>query len=241
MINVLIPMAGRGSRFREAGFDLPKPLIPVAGKAMVDWALESVSGMGEDLRLIFVALEEDLDSGLYHHLRGLGDIVSIPELTDGAVQSALAARSLIENETPLVIANCDQYIDSDLSAWLVSSRGFDASVLTFNSTNAHHSYIKAKGSHVQEVREKEVISDLAVAGIYYYGRGSMFTEGADDLIKQRDMTNGEYYISPIFNILIQKGFSVTFSTIPRESSHMLGTPEELKLFEDRLKRGLASG
>ena len=236
-INVLIPMAGRGSRFREAGHALPKPMIPVAGKPMIEWAIDSLTGLRAEHRFIFVALEEDLRAGLSTLLEDKGEIVSLHQLREGAVQSALAARHLIESDHPLIIANCDQYIEWDINEWLDGSAGFDCSTVAFRSNNSHHSYLVTREKQVEVVREKEVVSDLAVAGMYFYRRGTLFTQGADSLIASDEKTNGEFYISPIFNQLIAEGATVTFTEIQRKDSHMLGTPEEVADFESLVKQG----
>ena len=224
-------MAGRGSRFREAGFDKPKPMIEVCGRPMIDWALESFSNLSTKHRFIFVALESDLSSGLRQKLEDLGEIISLEGLKDGAVQSALSARHLIDSEQPLLLANCDQYIEWDVNAWLSELDDYDGAALAFRANNPHHSYLLAQGKDVTVVREKEVISDLAVAGVYYYASGHQFVDGADALIEANEKTNGEFFISPIFNQLLSKGLRITFGEIPREDCHMLGTPEELRAFE----------
>ena len=237
VLNILVPMAGRGSRFRSAGFDVPKPLIPVSGQPMVEWALKPFRSLEADFKFIFVALREDLDSGLRNLLQDQGEIIELEEVKDGAVQSALAARDMINTNTPLLIANCDQYLEWDINEWMAHVSSYDAAVLAFRSVNPHHSYIATEGPLVVEVREKEVISDLAVAGVYFYKTGKLFVSGAQQLIESGNRTKGEFYISPIFNELLKMGNEVTYGEIANDKSHMLGTPEELQNFKDYLETG----
>lgn len=233
-INILVPMAGRGRRFREAGYVDPKPMISIAGRPMIDWSLESLSGLSSPHRFIFIALKEDLDSGLRKLLESRGEIVSIPDVTEGAVNTTLLASHLIEDETPLVIANCDQYLDWDFNLFLDSTDGFDCSVVVFESDNPHHSYIETSDTRVTRVREKEVISPLACGGVYFYRKGHDYLMGAKRLIEDQDRTNGEFYITPIFNKLIQAGRTVTYFKIENDKKHMLGTPEEVDVFLKKL-------
>lgn len=237
MLNILMPMAGRGSRFRDAGFDLPKPMIPINGKPMVEWAAAPLVRISSNFRFIFVALEEDLGSGLGSVLSRLGEVVALKEMKEGAVQSALAARHLVDSKDPLLLANCDQFIDWELDSWLDFCRHDDGSVLTFTSSNPHHSYVEAEMGRVKRVKEKEVISNQAVAGLYWYKTGALFVKGAEMLVESQERTNGEYYVSPIFNHLISTGATVSHMEIPADRTHMLGTPEELSIFKKKINGG----
>jgi len=233
-INILIPMAGRGRRFREVGYLDPKPMISIAGRPMIDWSLQSLAGLTSPHRFIFIALKDDLDSGLRGILESRGEIVSIPNVTEGAVNTTLLASHLIEDESPLIIANCDQYLDWDFNKFLASTDGFDCSVVVFESDNPHHSYVETQGKRVVRVKEKEVISPLACGGIYFYRKGHDYLAGAKRLIEDEDRTNGEFYITPIFNKLIEEGRTVTYFKIENHNKHMLGTPEEVDVFLQKL-------
>lgn len=227
---IIIPMAGLGKRFKDQGFMSPKPMIEIMGKPMIDWALSCFSGLRSKHRFIFVCLEKDLANGLAETLAGKGEIVALKETPPGATASALAARELLDVDEPLLIGNCDQFIDWDINDFLREARDWDASTIVFESGNPHHSYIAAEGDRVVDVREKEVISNLACGGIYYYSASSLFIKGAEAQISTDTKTNGEFYISPIFNELITEGKRVTFYEVPNSSAHMLGTPEEVEIF-----------
>ena len=238
MLNVLVPMAGKGKRFRDAGYSQPKPMISIAGKPMIDWALKSLSGLTVAHRFIFVALEDDLNAGLEPLLANRGEIVSIPNVTEGAVNTTLCAESFIANHDPLVIANCDQYLEWDFQTFINTSNGFDCSVVVFESTNQHHSYVETSGNEIVKVREKEIISSLACGGVYFYRSGLDYLMGAKKLIESNDRTNGEFYITPIFNKLIELDKKITYYKIPNTDKHMLGTPEEVQDFLLRVDGGV---
>ena len=238
MLNVLVPMAGKGKRFRDAGYSQPKPMISIAGKPMIDWALKSLGGLTVPHRFIFIALEEDLNAGLGPLLTSRGEVVSIPNVTEGAVNTTLCAENFVANNDPLVIACCDQYLEWDFQSFINSANGFDCSVVVFESENPHHSFVETRGIEVVKVKEKEIISPLAVGGIYFYRSGLDYITGAKKLIESNDRTNGEFYLSPVFNKLIELNKKITYFKIPNTNKHMLGTPEEVQDFLLRIDGGV---
>jgi dTDP-glucose pyrophosphorylase len=231
-------MAGRGKRFRDAGYSQPKPMISIAGKPMIDWALKSLGGLTTPHRFIFIALEEDLNAGLKTLLANRGEVVSISNVTEGAVNTTLLAEHFIANNDPLVIANCDQYLEWDFQEFIHATNGFDCSVVVFESENPHHSYVETRGNEIVKVKEKEIISPLACGGVYFYRSGLDYTVGARKLIESNDRTNGEFYITPIFNKLIEVNKKITYFKIPNTKKHMLGTPEEVQDFLLRVDEGV---
>jgi len=234
MINVLIPMAGVGSRFIDQGYKVPKPLIDVCGQPMVQRVIESLKSDKVDINFIFIALQEHLEEGLEEYLKDQGDIVVVENMTEGAACTVLLAEKLINNDHELVIANCDQYLQWDFSSFITHSRSFDGCLVTFNSTNPHHSYVRFVKGEVTEVAEKIVISDKASAGIYYFRKGSDYVSGANQMIKKNIRTNNEFYISPVYNELLSDGKFSIFE-IDVRNKHMLGTPEELRIFFDKIE------
>ena len=233
-----MPMAGRGKRFRDAGYSQPKPMISIAGKPMIDWALKSLGGLTMPHRFIFIALEDDLNAGLETLLANRGEVVSISNVTEGAVNTTLLAEHFIANNDPLVIANCDQYLEWDFQEFIHATNGFDCSVVVFESENPHHSYVETRGNEIVKVKEKEIISPLACGGIYFYRSGLDYIVGARRLIESNDRTNGEFYITPIFNKLIEVNKKITYFKIPNTKKHMLGTPEEVQDFLLRVDEGV---
>ena len=237
MVNILIPMAGKGQRFVAAGYSTPKPLIDVCGVPMIKRVIDSLKAPAYDIRFIFVALQEHLDSGLETYLKKHGTTVPLNCTTEGAVCTALLAMKHINDDDELVIANCDQYLEWNFGEFIDTARKYDGCLAVFNSTNPHHSYALVKKNKVVQVAEKVVISDKACAGIYYFKKGNVFVEGAVQMIAKNIRTNNEFYIAPIYNELISDKKEINVFEIDVNKKHMLGTPEELKIFLDKVENG----
>jgi NDP-sugar pyrophosphorylase family protein len=235
-----MPMAGKGQRFIDAGYEKPKPLVDVCGIPMIELVLKSVDFDG---KYIFITLMEHMGKGLKQVLeRTEHDAIyyAIKNLTEGAVCTVLLTKREIDNDDELLIANCDQYLDFDPDNFLTEARKADGCIMTFNSTNPHHSYAKVKDGKVIETAEKKVISDHASAGLYYFKHGLDFVKAAEEMIKKNIRTNNEFYIAPVFNELIRDGKIITHYEIDVKDKHMLGTPDELHIFEDKVQNGLVS-
>lgn len=231
-LNVLIPMAGQGSRFAEAGYTFPKPLIEVHGKAMIERVVENLNVDG---RFIFLVRKEHLEQyTLEPYLKLLKtevEIIVVDELTEGAASTALLARELIDNSDPLLIANSDQIIDWDSSEslYFFGSEGVDGGILTFSSHHPKWSFAKVdERGWVTQVAEKVPISDQATTGIYYWSRGSDFVKYADKMIEKDIRTNGEFYICPVYNEAIGDGKRIKAKSV--EKMWGIGTPEDLNTF-----------
>ena len=234
-MNILIPMAGAGSRFQEQGYDLPKPLIDVCGKPMIERVIESLSSNKVDTNFIFVVQQEHLDLGLRDYLQDKGSIITIDKMTEGAACTTMLAEKLIDNDDELVIANCDQYLQWSFYDYITYSRLYDGCLVTFNSTNPHHSYVRVKKALVTEVAEKIVISDKASAGIYYFKKGSEYVKSTKQMIDKDIRTNNEFYICPVYNELLEDNKKVSTYECDVHNKHMLGTPEELQIFLDKIE------
>ena len=229
-------MAGRGLRFKNAGYIDPKPMIKVGDRTMIEWAIHSLKDLTIEHQYFFIALDSDLNYGLNKVLLNKGKIIALPHVTSGAVNSSLFASKFIDNSLPLIIMNCDQFLNWSIDDFLYSVKKFDAGVVVFKSQNPHHSYIKYKSINVSKVEEKNVISDLACGGIYYFKHGSDYVHAANSLLKNKITTNGEYYISPTLNKLIEEGKHVTYYEVELKNIFMLGTPEELTFSEPRMMK-----
>ena len=233
-MNILIPMAGAGKRFQEAGHKKPKPLIDVCGKPMIKRVIESLSDDRTEINFIFVAQQDHLQLGLSDYLNDKGVVVAINEMTEGAACTTLLAQNYIDNDSELVIANCDQYLEWDFHNFVAHCKSFDGCLATFNSTNPHHSYAKVFRERVVRVAEKVVISDKASAGIYYFKKGSHYVLAASQMIEKNIRTNNEFYICPVYNELLGWGQHISLCEIDVNDKHMLGTPEELQIFIDKV-------
>lgn len=237
MINVVIPMAGRGQRFVECGYDKPKPMIDVVGVPMIKRVIDSLTSKHSQCNFIFIALKEHLDNGLQEFLELQGKIIPLDIVTEGAACTTLMALHYINSPVPLVIANCDQYLEWDFDDFIEQSKDRDGSLVVFNSTNPHHSYAKVKKGKVVEVAEKKVISDKACAGIYYFKNGHDYINSVVMMIAKNIRTNNEFYIAPAYNELIANDGNVSVYEVDVNKKHMLGTPYELEIFLDKVENG----
>lgn len=224
-LNLVIPMAGRGRRFTEAGYVSPKPLIPIGLKPMVQHVVENVRPSCPH-RFVFLTQMHGLH-GSVEGYRG-STIVVVPEVTEGAACTVLLAKHVIDSEDPLLIVNSDQLISWDVDSFLDYAQMSDGCVATFRSTDPKYSYVKVQDGYVTEVAEKKVISDQATAGAYLYRSGFDFVTSAEEMVRKNDRTNGEFYVAPAFNYLIRHGGRVT--AYPVDHVDQLGTPEDLEAF-----------
>lgn len=232
-MNVVIPMAGNGSRFANVGYKDPKPLIPVFGKPMISWVVKNI---GVDAHYIFI-IRRDFEHAM-SFLEALApgcSIIVIDEVTDGAARTVLLARKFIDNERPLLIANSDQYIEFSSSDFIHSflydpvESSFSAKISTFDGMrNPKWSYAAVVDGKVTEVKEKVPISDHATTGLYMWRNGSDFVRFADQMITKNIRVNNEFYVAPVFNEAIQSGLSVSISAC--EKMWGLGVPEDLDYF-----------
>jgi beta-phosphoglucomutase-like phosphatase (HAD superfamily)/dTDP-glucose pyrophosphorylase len=236
-VNVLIPMAGEGSRFRAAGYTLPKPLIDVNGKSMIQVVCENLD---IDANYIFVAQKNDINQyNIDEHLALLSKnftLIEQDDKLDGAAKSCLLAERIIDNDLPLLIANSDQYVEWDARVVVDNfiKSGIDGSILTFTSTDTKWSYAKTnEHGTVSAVAEKNVISNDATCGIYYWKHGSDFVKYARQMIEKNIKTNNDFYVCPVYNEAIADEKIITIHKV--DSMHGLGTPDDLNLF---LQKGI---
>ena len=225
--NIVIPMAGLGSRFVSAGYKTPKPFIRIDGKPMIQRVVENLNMDG---RYIFIVHHDYVDSLTQLFESVLDDYIVIPvsQVTQGAACSVLLAKPYIDNEMPLIIVNSDQYVEWDSQEFLYVSSHTDGCLLTFTDTQTKWSYAKVVDDRVVEVREKEVISNHATVGIYYWRCGSIFVQCANQMIQQNKRVNNEFYVCPVFNELVEAGGDVKIFDCLKMWS--LGVPEDLEYF-----------
>jgi len=233
-MNIVIPMAGDGRRFKEAGYELPKPLIDVKGKPMINRVIANLDPKHEHKIILITRKEHKIKE----YFQGIDiTVVELDTPTEGALCTALRAGALINNSNALLIANCDQLLNIDMNEYI--NRAEWASLVTFNSTNPHHSYVRTnRRGFVLEAKEKEVISDQAVAGLYYFKRGYDFVNFGENTIHANIRYNGEFYITPMMNLMIAKGLIINTYEIDVHDKHMLGTPQELQIFLDKVDKGV---
>ncbi|MEG0866467.1 MAG: glycosyltransferase family 2 protein [Hafnia sp.] len=249
MLNIVIPMAGLGSRFSQAGFTDPKPFIPVNGLPMVELVIRNLRPSCPH-RFIFICQQEHLERYCFQpELQRLApgcDVIGLPELTDGAACTVLAAASLIDNAQPLMIANSDQWVDIDIDDYLATMdlQNLDGLLMTFHASDAKWSYVlRDAQQQVCQVVEKQVVSNEATVGIYNFRRGHDFCRLARQMIAANERRLGEFYVAPVYTRLYRDG-QVRIGTYPIGTGmYGLGTPDDLAIFlqNDVAEKAVRSG
>jgi HAD superfamily hydrolase (TIGR01509 family) len=239
-MKVLIPMAGAGSRFEKAGYTFPKPLIPVKNNNDNPMIKTVVDNLNIDAEHIFIVRKEHYEKysleSLLNTISPKCKIIQVDSVTEGAACTALLAKEYINNDEPLVIANSDQFIVWDSNEFMYSMVGdqIDGGILTFNNSHPKWSYVRlGENGFIDLVKEKEVISDIATVGVYYWAKGSEFVRSAEQMISKNIRVNGEFYIAPTFNELILDGKKIKQFKI--DKIYGLGTPEDLEYFTQTFK------
>ena len=231
--NLLLPIAGNGQRFLDKGYELPKPLIKTNGKTIIERSLESVKL--DQCNMIFVVRRDHIDDFNIQEklLEKYPDakFVVAETLTDGALSTCMLAKEYINTDEPLIIFTPDCYFEPQINPESIDKK-YDGMVCVFNSTSPAHSYVKLnEAGLVTKTAEKEVISDMAIGGLYYFKVGRMFVHCAEYTISNNTRTKGEFYIAPVFNLLIMEGLNVG---IDKNTKHeILGTPEDLEQVNER--------
>jgi dTDP-glucose pyrophosphorylase len=231
-LNVLIPMAGAGSRFAEAGYEFPKPLIDVNGKPMIQAVVDS---LGINATYTYIVQKEHFQKYNLDYVLNLitpnCNIIQIDGITEGAAITCLMAKEFINNDSPLIMANSDQIVDWDSREFMYNlyTKNADGGIAIFKSTHPKWSYAKIglEGT-VVEVAEKKPISDNATVGIYYWKRGSDFIKYSEQMIEKNIRVNNEFYTCPVFNEAINDGKRIY--ALPVNKMWGIGTPQDLESY-----------
>lgn len=231
-LNVLIPMAGAGSRFEQAGYTFPKPLIEVKGKPMIQVVVENLNLEANYIYVVQKSHREKYNLDTLLNLITPGcKIVETDGLTEGAACTALLAKEYINNDNPLFFANSDQFVEWDSNEFMYKMQETDADggIVTFTATHPKWSFAKIDDNGlVTEVAEKNPISDIATVGYYYWKNGSDFVKYAEQMIEKNIRVNNEFYVCPVFNQAIEDCKQIrTFNTAGMWG---LGTPEDLNYY-----------
>jgi len=236
-LNILIPMAGAGSRFEQAGYTFPKPLIDVRNKPMIQVVVENLN---IDANYIFIVQKKhreqyNLDT-LLNLIAPECKIVEVEGITEGAACTALLAKEYINNDAPLFFANSDQFVEWDSNEFMykMQETNADGGIVTFEATHPKWSFAKIdENGLVTEVAEKNPISNIATVGYYYWKHGSDFVKYAEQMIEKNIRVNNEFYVCPVFNQAIEDKKQIrTFNV---EGMWGLGTPEDLKYYLENKK------
>jgi RpiB/LacA/LacB family sugar-phosphate isomerase len=234
---LLVPIAGKGQRFVDDGFHMPKPLIMVDDKHIIDWSFLSINK--DEYDIVFVVRKEHVyNFGMDTILRNkFGENIKIVEtdkITSGTVASCLLAKDFINNEQQLVIYTLDVHFQNKFSINNVD-KDSDGFILTFKANNPAYSYAELDDSGlVLRTAEKEVISENAAVGIYYFKEGSTFVKYAEEMIDKNLRTNNEFYVCPLYNLMIENGLKVRTAQV--DKMYLMGTPIELNFFKNHVNK-----
>ena len=240
-MNIIIGMAGAGSRFKDAGYTVPKPLVRVGGTTMIQSAVDSLGIAGN---YTFVVRQEHLVGypWLREHLESFADnvnIVALDRLTEGAACSLLKAKEFINNDEPLISINSDQVLHWNSEMFLEKCKlePHVSWVMTYPHNHNKHSFVKINDDgHITEAAEKVAISNMATVGLYHWSKGSLFVEGAEQMIANNDRHNNEFYLAPIYNYTC-KNCIVKPYEVQAENFSPVGTPEDLSNYHNKWWRG----
>lgn len=234
-MNFVIPMAGLGSRFVKAGYSLPKMLLEAKGKTLLEWSLASLP-LNLSTVVVFAGLKEhEEEFGLSAKIRSLYPALNcrfiyLEQVTRGQAETVYLALGECDMELPLVIFNIDTYFYSPTLEDALLDPANDGVLGCFNSSEDRFSFARTdeQGKYVIDVREKEVISEHALTGLYTFKDAQDFKE-TYEYHQANDLTvRGEFYIAPLYNYLIAQGKRYVLDEA--ESHFILGTPEEYEQF-----------
>ena len=238
-MTVIITMAGLGTRFRKAGYKCPKYMIEAKGKTLFEWSMDSLIGYNKYVsKYVFVVRAEDNSEKFIRQKcsqYGISDIsiVELDSMTDGQATTCMLALPYCDPDKAILVYNIDTYVEpyqmkyEDISG--------DGHIPCFHADGDHWSFVRLNDEQqAVEVREKVRISDNCTLGAYYFSSARLYQELYEEYYKD-DSNNekNEKYIAPLYNFMIQKGLEVTISIVDAEKVHVLGTPEELKVFLDK--------
>jgi dTDP-glucose pyrophosphorylase len=237
-VQLLIPMAGLGSRFVSKGYSVPKPLLPIGRFRMIQVVLDNLLSSHVECVTLIIS-RQIADSCNFEELLKdydlLFEIIQIDEITQGPASTCSLSRNNLNMDLPLVIANSDQFLDIDIkheyTKWFESDA--DGVIWAMEDSSNKWSYVKTDlNGHATEVREKEVISNLATCGVYAFSKANDFFDSYDEMVSKDDRTNGEFYVAPTYNYLIDKGKKILVRNLGATSNimHGLGVPDDYEKF-----------
>ena len=238
MLNLVIPAAGLGSRFRNVGYEIPKPMIPIHGIPMVAWVISNFELHDEDEIWIITRSEDEITNHIKQFTRLVNNkihFIEIEALTDGPASTLQLALEEIQNSMPVICANSDQYISASMKDFLTEVRIGKSfgQILTMEASGNKWSYIKrGKSGSVEKVIEKRQVSSEATVGVYAWRDKAIALEAINNMKSQQFRVNNEFYVAPSYDYLAERKMEIfTFNVGNVESEvHGLGTPEDLDIF-----------
>lgn len=233
-MNIVIPMAGLGSRFSDAGYTTPKPFIEIEGKPMI---LEAVNTLGFEGDYIFIIRKDEYIKSKMKEIFPDSQIIEVDYLTNGPASSVMLAKEFINNDEELIVANCDQIMwwDAETVIKQIRVMDYDGVVVTYHETTPKNSYARInRRGYVTKMAEKQVISNVSLNGIHYWKKGKYFVESTESMVEKNIRFNNEFYVSLTYNQMIEKGFKVGIYHIPNEFHNAVGTPDDLNRYFEKI-------
>ena len=238
-MNIVITMAGFGTRFKQAGYTMPKYQIEAHGKTLFEWSMLSLDGYRQDgNRYIFIVRRED---NAVEFISQQCNKLEFPDFfilelnnpTDGQATTTMLAKSYWVQDAPLMIYNIDTFVEPG-EMTLADIRG-DGFIPCFHADGDHWSFVElGAGGKAVQVSEKRRISDNCTLGAYYFKSCTLYDELYTEYYKDKlNIEKGEKYVAPLYNALIKRGGNIYISIIDSAKVHVLGTPEELNRFKER--------
>ena len=236
-MKVIVPMAGRGSRFHGEAYQVPKPLIEIEGKPMLYWALNSLKGLTYS-EIIFVCLKEHEEqfkvSNLIRKYDADAIIHFIDEVTEGQLCTVLSARDYFDKDESILIISSDTWVKGNLFEDIEAFADSDGLISVADLPGDRWSFAKTNNQgKVIEVAEKHRISDWASTGLYYFSSGRQLVHFGEQMIKNEERTRGEFYVIPVYQKMINEGMDIRISVA--DQMWDMGTPEAKLDFEAYLK------
>ena len=238
-IDIVITMGGLGSRFRKAGYTVPKYMIEAKGRTLFEWSMISLEGyMDRADKYVFIAMKDE-NNDVEGFIRSKCEELSIMDpkvilldyLTDGQATTAMLADKYWEREHALLIYNIDTYVEAgEMNSAELKGDGF---IPCFQAEGDHWSFVRLDDTgRVAEIKEKKRISNYCTLGAYYFRTCALYEDLYNEYYqnKDRELVNGEKYVAPLYDYLLSKGGDIYISDISPEKVHVLGTPEELQAF-----------
>ncbi len=238
-IDIVITMGGLGSRFRKAGYTVPKYMIEAKGRTLFEWSLISLEGYRDRAdKYVFIAMKDetnDVEGFIMDKCRVLGirepRVILLDYLTDGQATTAMLAGKYWDREHALLIYNIDTYVEAgEMNSGELKGDGF---IPCFKAEGDHWSFVRLDDEgRVAEIKEKKRISDHCTLGAYYFKTCGLYEDLYNEYYRdsERELVNGEKYVAPLYDHLLSKGGEIYISDISPDKVHVLGTPEELKVF-----------
>lgn len=239
-LQIIMPMAGEGSRFLKEGWTTPKPLIELKGQPLFKRAISSVKIDGIPMKYSFIVRQEHIekygiDKGIKSFLPE-ANVFSVMKTTRGAVETCLIAEDAIDDGDGVIVMDCDLEFRSEKFISLIQdilSRNINecqgGALVSFESDQPRYSYAAIDDDgYVIRTAEKEVISNHALCGAYFFGSGRKFKQIAHRLLDEPEFKKPEYYVSLLYNYLLADGEKVYLAQM--EEYYSYGTPEELKRY-----------